>query len=280
MIRVAVLAPSVWSEVAVAVCVRLARAGFTPVGAVSLPTLHPATILRKAMQWGPRELATYATRRVTGRGSRESLRNEYLADAMRLDGTPLSNLRAAAERLGFPLLFSDGMNRPECIARVREWGTDALVYTGGGILRSEVIGATRIGVLNMHAGLLPEIRGMSCPEWSLLTGVPLGATVHLIDTGIDTGPILLRRELPPEGTPATVQTVRERLSSLGVDLVVEAVQGLDRGTLRPVPQTRRDEDLQYFVIHRALAAAAQRRLDELRRGSRAPAVEAAGIGTS
>ena len=45
----------------------------------------------------------------------------------------------------------------------------------------------RLGVLNIHLGLLPEIRGMSSPEWSLLNRVPVGITIHYMDAGIDTG---------------------------------------------------------------------------------------------
>ncbi len=48
----------------------------------------------------------------------------------------------------------------------------------------------RLGILNVHLGLLPEVRGMSSPEWSLLQGVPLGITFHYMDAGIDTGPVL------------------------------------------------------------------------------------------
>ena len=65
--RIVLLGPSIWSEIAVAVAVQLTRAGHRPVGAVTLPTLHGSTILRKAMQWGPRDFARYATGRVLGR---------------------------------------------------------------------------------------------------------------------------------------------------------------------------------------------------------------------
>ena len=259
--RVVVLAPSIWSEVSVAVAARLAAAGHVPAGALSLPSAHPATLLRKAMQWGPGDFARYAVRRVTSRGDAAAMRNAYLGATADASGAPIANLADAGRRFGFPVHITRDVNADDAIAKVREWNADALIYSGGGILRSRLLRATPVGVLNMHIGLLPEVRGMSCPEWSLLTGVPLGVTIHLIEEGIDTGPVLLRRELPRQDTPSTIRTVRDRLTALGVDMVVEAVDGLAKGTLAPVEQSRRAEDLQHFVIHGALTALAQRRLD-------------------
>ena len=258
--RVVVLAPSIWSEVSVAVVVKLVRAGVVPEGVIALPSAHPATLLRKAMQWGPREFARYAVRRVTSRGAREGLRNPYLADAMDLEGERFANLAEAGRRLGFPVLVTNDVNGPDATAFVASRDADALIYSGGGILRRSILGAPRLGVLNMHIGLLPEVRGMSCPEWSLLTGVPLGVTVHFIDDGIDTGPILLRRELPMDEAPSTIRAVRDRLTAMGTDLVVEALIGLARGDVEPQSQSRRDEDLQHFVIHQQLSRLAERRL--------------------
>ena len=260
--RVVVLAPSIWSEVSVAVVVKLARAGCTPAGAISLPSTHPATLLRKAMQWGPGDFVRYAARRVTSRGAASGLRNPYLADAMHLDGVPIASLGHAAKHLGFPLLVTDDVNGAAATASVAEWKADVLVYSGGGILRSPILRAAPLGVLNMHIGLLPEVRGMSCPEWSLLTSVPLGVTIHRIDEGIDTGPILLRRELPCDAVPSTIRGVRDRLTAMGTDLVVEATLGIERHELAPRQQSRLDEDTQYFVIHQELSRLAERRLTQ------------------
>lgn len=268
--RLVILAPSAWSEIAVAVAVRLAGAGHAPVGALTLPTLHWGTLVRKTMQWGPQSFLRYAAGRVTGGSTTASLRNPFLSRDVEWQGTTLKTLTDAGARIGFPVETVPGMNDDRALALIRGWNADALIYTGGGILRRRVIEATRGGVLNMHAGLLPEVRGMSCPEWSLLQGIPLGATVHLIDTGVDTGAILIRRELPLDDLPADVQMVRNKIGAMAVGMLVEAVAGLDSGALRPVPQPRREEDLQHFVIHASLARLAQERLDALRRSGEQP----------
>ena len=118
---------------------------------------------------------------------------------------------------------------------------DYVVMRGGCILSAAAIRTARVGVLNAHPGLLPWIRGMNVLEHSLLRDIPLGATGHFIDAGIDTGPIVLRYLLPIE-EPASRPLLRDRLTdlSLGImlEMVVKAVDGavlprVVQGTMLP-----------------------------------------------
>lgn len=67
---------------------------------------------------------------------------------------------------------------------------DVCIQGGIGILKSHMIAAPRIGFINVHPGRLPQYRGNSCPEWALYNNDPIWATAHLIDEGIDTGPVI------------------------------------------------------------------------------------------
>jgi methionyl-tRNA formyltransferase len=120
----------------------------------------------------------------------------------------------------------------------------------------------RLGVINAHLALLPEIRGMSSPEWSLLRGVPLGVTIHFIDAGIDTGPILLRREFQGAAECESMTDLRNRMIAYGIELVGEAVAALDQGTISAVAQSDREKDNQFFVMHEWLKTQAARRLNK------------------
>jgi len=51
------------------------------------------------------------------------------------------------------------------------------------------------GIVNFHPGDLPAYRGCDAPEWQLLHGLPVVCTAHLIDEGVDTGPIITKRQL-------------------------------------------------------------------------------------
>lgn len=73
---------------------------------------------------------------------------------------------------------------------------DLIIYTGGGILRNSLISRAKIGVLNAHSGPLPLIRGMNAIEWSLFNNIRPKTSIHFIDSGIDTGNIILIEEIP------------------------------------------------------------------------------------
>lgn len=65
-----------------------------------------------------------------------------------------------------------------------------MIHSGAGILRAPLLALPRLGVLNAHMGVLPRYRGMNVAEWAAWENGPLGATLHWIDPGIDTGRII------------------------------------------------------------------------------------------
>jgi len=74
---------------------------------------------------------------------------------------------------------------------------DYAINGGGlGILKTDIIESPLAGWLNGHPGLLPEYRGLNPVQWAIRNMDRVGATVHLIDEGIDTGPILIRKIMP------------------------------------------------------------------------------------
>jgi methionyl-tRNA formyltransferase len=248
-VKVAVLAPSPYSEVAAQVVAGLIQRGHPPVGVLTLPAVHASTLLRKSMQLGPGTFVRYAAKRVLGGGGKK--------DAAK-DGAAPSTLARTA---GIPVVKVDNINSAEAVAALRGWGADVAIYTGGGIVRKALLDALPGGILNAHLGLLPRVRGMSSPEWSLLLGVPLGVTIHLMDTGIDTGPLLLERRLP-DPPPASLADARARLVALGVEGLLQAIDGLSSGSIKPQEQAERGRDHQHFVVHERLRALAEARLKE------------------
>ncbi|MEM7235649.1 MAG: formyltransferase family protein, partial [Planctomycetota bacterium] len=110
------------------------------------------------------------------------------------------------------------LNSTEAILKIEEARADLVAYGGGGILKGKFIDAARGLVLNAHSGPLPEIRGMNACEWSLLLGPSVAVTIHGIDRGIDTGPIL-------ERIPISVD-VRDTIDALRSKCTVAGVRGI------------------------------------------------------
>jgi folate-dependent phosphoribosylglycinamide formyltransferase PurN len=260
--RVVILCSSPYSETGVALAARLAQLGHIPVGALTLPSLDRKTILRKVGQWGLRDSYNYAVAKLGPRKSavRRQVRNPYLEKMLQHEDRVFRNLGEVARNYGFPVITSPDQNSPAAILQIKQWSPDLAIFTGGNILRQEVLKLFRIGVLNSHLALLPEIRGMSSPEWSLLCGVPLGITIHLMDDGIDTGPILLRRKFIAPDECVLLVDLRNRMIAEGIDLIAETVRGLDSGAVTPIPQAEHEKDSQFFVMHDQLKALAMRRL--------------------
>jgi len=259
--RVAILCSSPYSETSCAVAARLAQLGHVPVGALTLPSWDRKTLLRKVGQWGLHDSLQYAVAKLSpGKSTdRKHVRNPYLESALRHGDGVFRSLGEVARTHGFPVVTCSDQNSARTVAQLTQWSPDLAIFTGGDILRDEVLKVPRLGILNSHLALLPEIRGMSSPEWSLLCGVPLGITIHFMDSGVDTGPILLRREFVADGCDSLAD-LRNKMIAEGIELIAEAVAGLDRGTISAVPQADREKDCQFFVMHEQLKAVAARRL--------------------
>ena len=260
--RIVVLCSSVYSETACAMAVRLAESGHTPMGALVLTTLNRSTVLRKIGQLGLQEVARYARAKLIPRRrtAPPKVQNPYLLPLLRHKGGVFRSLREVAASYGFPLALCQDQNAPDAITRLKEWSPDLILFTGGNILRKQLLELPSLGVLNVHLGLLPEIRGMSSPEWSLLNQVPVGITIHYMDAGIDTGPVLQKYEFPSVTASDSLSDLRNRLIAFGVDKIGEVVGALDRGTMSATPQSDLHQDRQFFVIHEWLQRCAAERL--------------------
>ena len=259
--RVVILSSSPYSETGCAAASRLAQVGYVPVGALTLPSWDRKTLLRKVGQWGLQDSLRYAVAKLApAKPATGQIRNPYLEKTLRHGDRVFRSLRDVAVAYGFPIVTCGDQNSARAVAQLQQWAPDVAIFTGGNILRDKVLRVPRLGVLNSHLAPLPEIRGMGSPEWSLLCGIPLGITIHFMDSGVDTGPILLRREFAAAGECNSPVDLRNRMIAEGIDLLVEAVAALDRQAISAIPQANREKDNQYFVMHERLKALAARKL--------------------
>ena len=161
---------------------------------------------------------------------------------------------------GIPCQTVDNHNSADCRERLSAFGPDLLVLGGTRILRPSILAIPPQGTINAHPGLLPQLRGSSSVGWALYKDLPVGSTVHYVDAGIDTGPILLRRQLAVCSGETYEQIVR-RVLTLSGNLMAEALEGLVEGALQASPQDLNvGETLR--VIPPELLAAAKCRLAE------------------
>jgi methionyl-tRNA formyltransferase len=146
-------------------------------------------------------------------------------------------VKEAALRLGLPVYQPERVRRAEALEYLRALSVDAMVVVGyGQIIPQSVIDLAPLGILNVHASLLPKYRGAGPIQWAILNGeTRTGVTTMRIDAGLDTGDMLLKEEteISPEEDAISLG---QRLSLMGADLLVETLTGLAAGNIVPEKQ--------------------------------------------
>ncbi|MDP9170150.1 MAG: methionyl-tRNA formyltransferase [Acidobacteriota bacterium] len=148
-----------------------------------------------------------------------------------------SPVKVAALRHGIPVYQPERIRRPEAVDHLRALAPDVMVIVGyGQIIPQSIIDIPRHGVINVHASLLPELRGAAPIQWSIARGYPTtGVTTMRIDAGLDTGDVLGKWEtaIAPDETAPELSA---RLAVAGADLLVRTLADLESGHAKPQPQ--------------------------------------------
>jgi methionyl-tRNA formyltransferase len=154
----------------------------------------------------------------------------------------VSPVKDAATRLGLavaqPAAIKNNAEFRDQLAAIRPDAIiDAIIVVGyGRIIPQWMIDLPRIGNLNLHASLLPKYRGAAPIQWAIANGESVtGVTTMRIDAGLDTGDILMQREISI-GAEDTAETLGPKLASVGAGLMVETLSGLENGQIHPTPQ--------------------------------------------
>lgn len=142
-----------------------------------------------------------------------------------------------AEARGIPVLQPEKIKTPEFLAELRSLAPDMICVTAyGKILPRAVLDLPPRGCINVHASLLPRLRGAAPINWAIIRGdTATGVTTMLMDEGMDTGGVLLRREVPI-GDDDTAGSLSTRLAELGAALLIETIEALGRRDISPTPQ--------------------------------------------
>lgn len=127
-------------------------------------------------------------------------------------------------------------NSDDAIRFLQDESIELAVVSGARILHESVIQAVPKGIINLHPGLIPEARGLDAMLWSILNGVPLGATAHLIDASIDAGCILMTREIPVFEDD-TILDLSERLLDTQLEMLRPSIELAIAGKTVPVQLT-------------------------------------------
>ena len=149
----------------------------------------------------------------------------------------LSPVAEECRRMGIEPMTPSSVRTPEFLDSLRHLQPDlAIVVAYGKILPPRVLETPRLGCVNVHASLLPELRGAAPIQWAIGRGArETGVTLMQMDEGMDTGPVLLQ-EKTGVGEEETAETLAGRLSLMAADILLKGIPALKKGELTPVPQ--------------------------------------------
>lgn len=180
--------------------------------------------LEKLIQWKAVEVVGLVTQpdRPAGRG------NNIFAPPTKI----------VAGRFGIPVLQPERLSKaPDVVQSMRDLKPDILVTVAfGQILKKEVLNMAAHGVMNVHGSLLPKYRGAAPINWAIINGeTKTGVTTMYSDVGVDTGKMLLKREMEiyPD---MNAEMLAEAMSFVGADVLLETLDRLMAGSIEPIAQ--------------------------------------------
>ena len=152
-----------------------------------------------------------------------------------------SEVKICAVEHNIPVYQPERIKGSNALDIINELKPDAIIVVAyGKILPKEILEASKYGCINVHASLLPKYRGAAPIQWSVLNGDKnTGVSIMQMDEGIDTGDILLMRETEI-GENETSAELFDRLSKLGGDALVDALDRIEKGMAKPEKQPEGD----------------------------------------
>jgi methionyl-tRNA formyltransferase len=152
-----------------------------------------------------------------------------------------SPVKETSMAAGIPVHQPEKIRAPEAQELLQKLAPDAIVIIAyGQIIPARLLPIPKLGWINLHASLLPKYRGAAPINWAIVNGeTKTGVTSMRIDAGMDTGEMLLQRELDI-GTMETAPELAARMSELGAPLMVETLRGLAAGKILPRPQAHEE----------------------------------------
>lgn len=193
-IRVAISTPiddNLYSLLVSHLCIK--EPGVTICGIISLKVISLQRIRSEYRRIGT-SLITKVLRKISVVGNKNRSNNIHEQELIKKVDLRDSSLKGLSKKNRIPFLRVSDPNNSETIEFLKKQSPDLILSIGSIIMRKPFLEIPSIGVLNVHMGILPKYRGVGVTEWPIIENrsldKELGITLHFMDTGVDTGPIL------------------------------------------------------------------------------------------
>lgn len=146
-------------------------------------------------------------------------------------------VKEKALELGIEVFQPDSINDIESVNKIKNINPDFIVVVAyGQILKKDILQIPKYGCYNVHASLLPKYRGAAPINWSIINGEKeTGVTIMEMAKGLDSGDMIMWDSIPISLDDDAI-TVHDKLSILGGELIVKALDGIKNGVANKIPQ--------------------------------------------
>lgn len=255
--NVILFSPNKYSLYTITVCELLKRSGVEIAGVVCVRLLNPSRFFSEFRRDGSRLLKKiwnkfFLKKRAYGKYGVENIRN-----FMENNNIFFKSIEEFCHINKVQILYCKTLNDFRVEKFIKEKKPRLVLFTGGGLIRKNILELAGDGVLNCHMGILPEYRGMDVVEWPLLLKDynRIGFSIHFMDEGVDTGDIL-KTEKVEILKGDNILSLRTRFESRMCQTFVETCLEYMEGKIKPKEQNV-DDGKQYFKIHQKLQKVAE-----------------------
>jgi methionyl-tRNA formyltransferase len=219
-----------------------------PIAGLLLRSFTPARFVSEYRRDGPRLLRKIWRKLVLRTDENPDRSALSISSLLRALGNQESDARRLARAHKIPTLSAAEWNSGSVESWIKGRSPQIGLFTGGGMTGAGLQSCFSTGILNVHMGHLPQYKGMDVVENPLLEGRRgnIGATAHLMDEGLDTGPIIQRINFCPDSSNS-LGSLRNKIAGLMPLAAIDSALGLNSGRLPLVHQEKRGR--QYYFIH-------------------------------
>ncbi len=171
----------------------------------------------------------------------------YIKNYLKNNDIKEKTVKKICKKYKIPFITVNNINEKKSENFIMNKSIDLIIYSGGGIIKNNIISLPKFGVINSHSGYLPFFRGMNVVEWSLLYNVKPTITVHMINAKIDEGAILFQKEISCNNS-FSIQDYRGQSVVDEVEAILEVVSKFKEYYSNKINQEFKDGK-QFFVMH-------------------------------
>ena len=217
------------------------------IGCIIVKTYQISRLKTYLKKFGLRTVLEKYKNSVLGINSTLKKETEYIKTYIEKKNITRTNVKSICTDLNIDFHFVKNLNSIDSLKFLDQKQIDLIVYSGGGIIKNNLIKKSKFGVINAHSGELPYFRGMNVVEWSFISKKEPMVTVHMINEGIDTGDIL-HTNLIDYNVNDTIYDFRGKSVVEEINLLLKVLKNFKKYYANRKPQNK-DIGKQFFVMH-------------------------------